>query len=591
MARGRELSIGAGDRELTKFPVNGRFGGDNQYSMKSARSSSALFCAAALTFSGAASANVVINEFIYDDSGTDDREFIELFNSGADDVDISGWKVGGYDPTTNNQSTTLPADTIIPAGGFYVVGNVDTLNVNHVVPGGFLENDNETIVLRDAADVLVDALAYETNRGIGFVATRPPAVPLADAEAVAAQVGTGVFGNNQGVDLAGTPFNSTVSIGRFVDGRDTNNNGRDFGLRPATPGSTNAPGGNMTSVTIADPAPLAAGTPLPGMAGSFAPPRVIDPAVAEPNNPNVISPPSGAGSKAWVAWDPAGGGNCATSTAVFPDRTAGFSIRAFLETADLPVQVNDASPPVQFRGSEITIYGIGGGDTFTNLTDLDGSIGLSPQALPLADTANGYTGIAWIYERVGVPPAGGSVSEKLYLVDANDGGDSDFEGNTPLDWVILATYDLSAAASAWHELSITIDAAGNGVAVFDGQSTNFAAPNMNSSAFNIGYRENLQLGADGTPDALLRPPTFTFAPPPAAPIGILSFAPPTPGAINLTIPVAADQTIGIEYSNTLAGGSWIDLGNVTVAGGTGTFSDTDPGRLAAGRGFYRAFLR
>ena len=533
-----------------------------------------------------ASGEVVINEFQYDDTGTDDREFVELYNSGAAAVDIGNWVLGGYDPSGPNSSVTITAGTQIQPGGFYVIGNTGVLNVNQIAVGGFLENDNEIISLRDSAGVLIDAVACETNKGTTFftAGTTPPA----DAALVAAQLGPGIFGNSQGIDIAGTPLNSTVTLGRFVDGRDTNNNGRDFGLRPGTPGTTNAPGGTMTKFTPDDPTPLTPGTALSSMAGSFVPVRVIDPSLVDANNLNVISPPHGTGAKAYVAWDPSGGGNGATSRAVFTGKTAGFAIRAFLDTTNLPVQFNATN--VQFRGSEITIYGLGGGDALTNLTDLDGSIGISAGVLPASDTANGFTGIAWIYERVAADPTTAVISEKLYLVDANDGGDSDLGGNTPLDWVILATYDLSSTDTDWYDLSIFIDSAGNGIATYDGQSTLFTAPGMHSSAFNIGYRENLQIGADGTPDALLRPPTFTFAPVTSL-LGDLTFAAPTAGATNLSLPAARGQTIGIEYSQTLQAGSWAGIGYAGIAAGFGAFSDTDPVRRAAPRGFYRAVLR
>ena len=530
---------------------------------------------------------VVINEIFYDDAGTDDREFVELYNAGGTAVDIGGWVLNAYDQgATANPTTTIPAGTMLAPGGFYVIGNAGVLNLNHSVAMNFLENDQEVSVLRDSVGVLMDAVAYETNKGVGFV-TASPGAP-ADAAAVAAQVGPGIFSNHAGLDVAGSPLNSNVSWGRFVNGRDTNNNGRDFGLRPSTPGTTNAPGGTMTFFTPPNPVAEPPGTVLSSMVGTFVPVRVIDPALVDGVNPNALSPPHGTGTKAYVAWDTSGGGNCVTTNAVFPDKTAGFAIRAYLDTTDLPVQVSATS--VQFRGSEVTIYGLGGGEAstgLTDLTDLNGSIGLSPVALPASESINGTTGIAWVYERVGLPPAaGGSVSEKLYLVDANDGGDSHFGGNTPLDWVILAVHDLSGTNAGWYDLSIFTDSAGNGIATFNGMSTLFTAPDMNSSTFNIFYRENLQLGADGTPDALLRPPTFT-----TTLLGGLSFAARAAGATNLLIPAASGQTIGIEYSDTLTAGSWLDIGNVLVSGASGTFSDTDAVRLARSRGFYRAFLR
>ena len=65
----------------------------------------------------------------------------------------------------------------------------------------------------------------------------------------------------------------------------------------------------------------------------------------------------------------------------------------------------------------------------------------------------------------------------------------------------------------------------------------------------------------------------------------------TVAGLQLTLPISGGQTVGVEYSETLDPGSWIDLGNVVVLDGTGSFTDTDSARLGKPRGFYRAFLR
>jgi hypothetical protein len=464
-------------------------------------------CLGVIGFASISRGQVVINEFVYDDTGTaDDREFIELYNSGASPVDISGWTLGGRDPGGANSSVAITAGTVLNPGAYYVVGNTGTLNANQTVSGGFLENDNETIELLNGA-TLVDAVAYETNKGVVFAAP------------VSAQVGPGVFSNSQGIDLVATPLNASVSIGRFVDGRDSNNNGRDFGMRPSTPGTANNTG-FMSIYAPPDPTGQTVGTDVTGLTGSFVNARFINPTVADANNPNVIidSPTPG---RAIVAWDSSGGGNGVTSNQVFNTKQSGFNITAYLETADMPQNFNNAAPPVNFLGSEITLYGIGSGDALTNLTDLTGALGLGSVALPAAESANGFTGYAWLYERTAqngaTPP-----SEKLHLVNANDGGDSDAGGNTALDWTILQTVDLSSIASGWFDLSILIDAAGNGIATFNGQTFNFTADaGFDGAAFNVGYRENLQLGADVTPDALMRPPTFTVAVPEPASLALL----------------------------------------------------------------------
>lgn len=461
-------------------------------------------CAGVLALAPFASGQVVINEFVYDDSSTDDREYVELFNSGGAAVDISGWTLGGRDNGGVNAGTvTIPAGTTLNPGAFYVIGQANVPNVN-LVTAAFLEDGPDTLELRSgdfASAPVVDALIYESNNLAGTLGT-PPADVLT-------QSGPGVWGNNQGPDIAGGPPSlSTVSVARFVDGRDTNNNGRDMSMRPSTPGASNHAAGFMTTYTPPNPTGLSVGSAAPGLTGSFVGAIVVDPTVADANNPNAISPNPYTGNRAIVAWDNTGGGNGVTSNQVFNTTQSAFAISAYLDTTDMPQNTN--STGVAFKGSEITLYGIGGGDSLTNLTDMSGQIGVT-------ESANGFTGVAWLYERTATSGAL-LPSEKLMLVDANDGGDSGTDAGASLrDWQILHTVDLANTPSGWFDLSINIDAAGNGVAGFNGQTFNFTTSTaLNGAAFNVGYRENLQLGTDTTPDALMRPPTFSVVPEPAS---------------------------------------------------------------------------
>jgi hypothetical protein len=463
----------------------------------------------------AASAAVIINEVVYDDGGTDDREFVELYNNGASAVDISGWVVRNSDtvaaPGDNNADFTIPPSTSLASGDYYVIGMTGVANVDLVVTGT-QENDNEGMELLDASGAVQDILITELNKG-------PVAISPGEG---------GVFGNTTTTDPTGTPLNTRVSLGRFVDGRDTNRNGRDFGMRPSTPGTANNTG-FMTFYQPPNPTAQTVGAEVPGFAYNFVNAKYIDPTVADGTNPNVIAPAPSTGNRAIIAWDPSGGGNAVTTTQVFNTAQSGFRVYAYLETGDLPQQ---STATAAFQGSEVTIYGIGSGDFngtgLADLTDLAGNVGLSAGTLPASDNFNATTGFAWVYERTainGTTPA----KQFLYLVDANDGGDSTAGGNTPLDWTILQTIDLGSVASNWYELSISIDALGNGVAGFNGTNYMFTAPAAyHSGAFHVSYRENLQLGADGTPDAIMRPATFTIIPEPGTvmllAIGLLALA-------------------------------------------------------------------
>jgi hypothetical protein len=472
-----------------------------------------LICCAAicalLFASRATSAAIIINELVYDDGGTDDREYVELYNNGPAAVDISGWIVRNSDtvaaPGDNNADFTIPGaagsgTTTLAAGDYYVISSfANVLNVD-LVAIGTLENDNEGMELLDGSGAVADSVITERNRG-------PVAISPGEG---------GFFGNTTTSDPAVTPLNTRLSLGRFVDGRDTNNNGRDFGMRPSTPGTANNTG-FMTLYEPPNPTGQTVGAEVPGFAYNFVNAKYIDPTVADGTNPNAIAPAPSTGNRAIIAWDPTGGGNAVTTTQVFNTAQSGFKIFAYLETSDLPQQMTATAA---FLGSEVTIYGVGSGDFngtgLADLTDLAGNIGLSAGTLPASDNFNGTTGFAWVYERTainGTTPA----KEFLYLVDANDGGDSTAGGNTPMDWTILQTIDLSNVPSDWYELSINIDALGNGAAGFNGTNYLFTAPPAyHSGAFNVSYRENLQLGADGTPDAIMRPATFTIVPEPAS---------------------------------------------------------------------------
>jgi hypothetical protein len=463
-------------------------------------------CAGVLALAPAAFAQVVINEFQYDDTSTDDREFIELYNSSGAPVDISGWTLVGEDQTAGSAvAGTIPAGTILAPGAYFVLGNTGVPNANFTLAANAIQNDMETMELRNGATV-VDALVYEANKGSFSIAT------------IATQTGPGIWMNHQGVDLSGAGL-VTTSVARYRDGIDTNNNGRDFGMRPATPGTNNNAAGVMTAYNAPNVDGLNHGDPVAGLTGSFVNARAINPSTVDPINPNAIPAPSGF-NNAIIAWDQSGGGNGVVSDQVYTNSTANFRVQAYLDTNDLPVQSNSAG--TQFRGTEETFYGLLGTiDAFTNLSDVSGNVGIGTGATSASNGATGNTGIAWYYEKVGVSPTGAPVSEKLYLVDANDGGNSNSAGGSvPFDWTVLATVDLAGASSGWHDLGITVNPDGTGVATFDGQTFNFTTQAGLDGAFYVGYRENLQEGAVGIP-SYARPATFAAIPEPAT-LGLIA---------------------------------------------------------------------
>ena len=144
------------------------------------------FAAALLVLSISAAASVVINEMeLNPPSGGAD--WVELYNSGNDSVDISGWTSTITDGSWQGKFPAVPAGTILPPSGFYVLDGQSLWNHDN---GGY-------VTLYSASGETVDKTA-----------TR--------------------------MDNLGNDF----TYGRHPDGHDTNTDG-DWGLGSATKGSSN----------------------------------------------------------------------------------------------------------------------------------------------------------------------------------------------------------------------------------------------------------------------------------------------------------------------------------------------------------------
>lgn len=434
---------------------------------------------------------VVINEVGYDDSGTDDFEFVELFNPGAISIDISGWSIGGRDNGTVNPTATIPGavgsgTTMLAPGGFYLFGNTAVANRNQLIAANFLENDAEQLELWNGAfgsSTIVDGFVYEANKGATAGATSYGTL----SPAMAAQVGGGYWGNfqsghvnGQGAQGTGTGL-TLVSQSRYVDGLDSNNNGRDFGLRRATPGAANSSG--FGSVYYGpDVNGLAVGTEAPGLYGSFVNPRVVNPTVVSTHNPSAITA-SPQGGNAVTIWDTEFGGTGAGLDTVMQGNGS-FSLYVYLD------------PRLTLAGdSEEWVVGLAGGaDALHNFAGVTG-------------TVNGSTGIGWAFRR-------DSTGRTLRLIDFGQGGPDS-------SWVVLGTISLSDADQGWHLLGINL----NGTAVsgnYDG--TVFAGTTANGQTGNLlyaSYREGFANNAD----PLLRPLTLDVVPEPSVcALGLLGAA-------------------------------------------------------------------
>ncbi len=357
---------------------------------------SAAFCFQSVT-------PVVINEFSYDDSSTDDREFVELYNRSSSNVNIGGWKLAANDPFGPNLSYTVPANTVLKAGGYYVFGSAKVPNVNQIVGVSNLwENSNESLELYDANGKLLDSLVYEANKG-RWTGSK--------------EEGEGVWGNFVSIDLVPTSWS------RLRDGWDTNNN-RDFHLRPLTPGATNNLKPLTTYLDTFDTKTV--GTALPEWGGSFKKARVIDPTQASTINPNAIKA-SPQGKNAAIFWDEAGGGN---ANMLLFDTPPDVLVEAYVYF--------DAKPEGtgEFETWSLGVQGSTG--TFYNTPDPSGSFSF---------TANGNTGVSWTFQNT----SSGGV---LYLIDHGDGG---WGTNAKTKPVILGKITVTAGKNdGWQRLRLEV---------------------------------------------------------------------------------------------------------------------------------------
>jgi len=101
---------------------------------------------------------VKMNE-IYSRGTSSDPDWIELYNTGNASVDVSGFKIydnGGQSGTKPKME--LPANTVIPAKGYYVVVTDIPTSTN---PAGFgLSSSGEKVWLENKTGAIIDSVAF-----------------------------------------------------------------------------------------------------------------------------------------------------------------------------------------------------------------------------------------------------------------------------------------------------------------------------------------------------------------------------------------------------------------------------------------------
>ena len=105
--------------------------------------------------------DIVITELNYNNPGSDDYEFVELYNNGSSAIDMAGWKL------STAVDFTFPAFTL-DAGGYIIIANnaaafEAAFGIMPFQFTGALNNTGESVVLSDANGAVADIVAYSSS--------------------------------------------------------------------------------------------------------------------------------------------------------------------------------------------------------------------------------------------------------------------------------------------------------------------------------------------------------------------------------------------------------------------------------------------
>ncbi|MCB0558522.1 MAG: lamin tail domain-containing protein [Phaeodactylibacter sp.] len=159
----------------------------------------------------------VINELDYNNPGTDDREFVELYNPCSQAINLADYSVI-FVNGSNGQiygDFQLPSVMLGPGEFFVICGNgATTPNCDlDVSPNtNLIQNGDPDAVALLYVQAIADAVSYEGST-TGFTE-----------------------GSGDGLSDPATPLRG---IGRYVDGVDTGRNNADFSVQCITPGEPN----------------------------------------------------------------------------------------------------------------------------------------------------------------------------------------------------------------------------------------------------------------------------------------------------------------------------------------------------------------
>lgn len=180
---------------------------------------------------------LVINEVDYEQPGSDNAEFVELYNAGTSPVALGNYELAFIDGADGLSYGNGPLSGVLPPGQYLVIGS---LSVTSALPPGvqglplpsdnFIQNGapDGIAIVNLVTTQLVDAISYE---GSITIAAIPPL--------------TGVQSLVEGTPIPTGVADSTTAAGslaRIPNGTDTDNAAADWRFTSTpTPGAPNVP--------------------------------------------------------------------------------------------------------------------------------------------------------------------------------------------------------------------------------------------------------------------------------------------------------------------------------------------------------------
>jgi hypothetical protein len=186
-------------------------------------------------FSGLSSGEVLINEVMIQATtdGDEDHQWVELYNSGPQDVDVSGWllSTSPIQGRAKRRDLVLPPETIIPSHGYLMlVNDLDDAK----------DHDGRCFSNQWDLPAGVEAVEYGQDFPLMSLDVAGDDLHLSDD----GKTGVDAFWYGNGGDMGGNDAAPDVtagsSLGRHPNGQDTDDPAADFiAFSHPTPGASN----------------------------------------------------------------------------------------------------------------------------------------------------------------------------------------------------------------------------------------------------------------------------------------------------------------------------------------------------------------